>query len=1161
MSVPTANIPKFGSFRPKLSTPAPEPEKAKNESKTDSKHRHRKKDEKEFERRHHKRQRSRSRDRRSTNLEEEPTDATPNLSSPDFFIVDRKGDVKNLVYGSVHRYSVPPFYRYGSGYVLGASANVKIDRSQGEDKGVVLSNWRIPRSREKYIFSKVERERPRLLKIRPEVLAETSGNMDLDFVPLQGLRGKKPKRSPGAESSDNEEKIDYRSIYGKTKESGQPADEDLQYATETDSSGSDAGRVIKLDSSIRQKNVELSRKVEKVPQDIMAWLALIDHQDVLIQAGDERHRVTSAEIKSTAEIKIHMFEKALEQTRSLEDREWLLLGLMAEGTKIWEVKVQSDRWEEISQDNIDSLLLWTSYLNFKQSTFTTFRYEDVREVYLNRIRLLQGSIESATGDSCIALHQQLLYVMLRLTLFIREAGYSELAVAIWQGLLEMNFNAPSEPLAKSALMDSFKDFWESEVSRIGEAGSLGWKHFAANSSDFDVPDTLTDEVNDSLSNTDIFRTWSAAERIRMKCSRTPARTMDEVVEDDPYRVILFSDIEDFLIKLPSSSEALHGCCVEAFILFCRLPPLATTESEFTWKCANDSFIRNELLEWSSSWVKDEYLSSSRNDAPDVPKASILHNPFPKCVSTPDLLFGNTLAGNDYFGTPSSQESLFSSRYSGDNGPVSMLWIRNTLSQLVQVHFTEDLGEYYLALEYHHSPSSIKKVAKGLLKQRPSSLRLYNAYAMIEWARGNKDIANGVFTAALNMSSSGAMNKMNIEEKPPNDAILLWRNWAWLHLEATDNTSAVQTLLSIVDGKPDPPISLSPTALLRVRQHLSSTRDFLCLVGDFGRAVLYTECLALLTYLTSPPTSEPQSPTQGSILPTLDIYTTFNRTLLSRTHSSSQANAKINLHILTLHQSLTRLLTHHIALGPYRPSLLTTTIISLLSAFPSPTYPTPTPPSPTHTSTPLLHLLTTLQIPGLNNLTSPLYTLLQTTLLTPPHDTLSTRLFSIQYEIQYGTTHSVTAAFEKALTSERGGKSSPGLWKLYLLFSIFGLGSNDNRNEKQVSEGLSSLRDKDKDKAKAKAKAKANSKVKDIWFRALRACPWSKELYVLGMEELGDGESGVTYEELRGTWRVMGEKECRVHVDLEDAFEEIGELQLELAARGGGRLEQKRVAYK
>ena len=87
----------------------------------------------------------------------------------------------------------------------------------------------------------------------------------------------------------------------------------------------------------------------------------------------------------------------------------------------------------------------------------------------------------------------------------------------------------------------------------------------------------------------------------------------------------------------------------------------------------------------------------------------------------------------------------------------------------------------------------------------------------------------------------------------------------------------------------------------------------------------------------------------------------------------------------------------------------------------------------------------------------------------------------------------------------------------------------------------------------------------MWYRALRACPWVKELYISGFEMLGGvgkdekgvekrrsanrkNEQGaknngkdemVDYEELKGTWKVMGEKELRVHVDLEDIFEDRG----------------------
>lgn len=487
-----SNVPKFASFKPKLAPPIIEPEEAKGKPRTETKHRSRGHDENTGKRRHHGKHRFESRERPHPSTETVEDLATSRVStlpnSAELFVVDRKGDVKNLVYGSVHRWIVPPFHRYGAGYVLGASLDVKIDRTHMDDTGIVLSDLRNSNfsAREKYVFSRIEKEKPRLLKIRPEAVVDDSVASESDFISLQARRGKKRKRGEDDVTSSDEEQRDYRSIHSKKKDNGQPVDGDLQFATESESSDSDAGRIIKEDASLRQKNVELSRQVETRPLDIDAWLALIDHQDLLLKAGDDRRRITTAEIKSTAEIKIHMYEKALENSRSLETREKLLLGLMTEGAKIWDLKTQTDRWERISKENIDSLFLWTSYLNFKQSNFSTFRYDEVKEVFLKRIKLLRGSIVTAADGASAVLYEQLLYVVLRLTLFVRESGYAELAISIWQGLFEMNFNAPKHQLAKLVSMDSFKDFWESEVARIGEEGSLGWSHFAANSNNIEV---------------------------------------------------------------------------------------------------------------------------------------------------------------------------------------------------------------------------------------------------------------------------------------------------------------------------------------------------------------------------------------------------------------------------------------------------------------------------------------------------------------------------------------------------------------------------------------------------------------------------------------------------------------------------------------------------
>jgi hypothetical protein len=705
----------------------------------------------------------------------------------------------------------------------GAPSNLKIDRNYNDDKGIVLHDWRDFKSahREKYVFSRVERERPRLLKIRPEVVARNTEDLSANFVSLDPGRSKKRKRTGTDSSGSDNDNIHYRSIHGKSKAKSQPTDEALQYATESESSGSEAGVKLDSDTSERQKNVELSRRIEQHPHDIDAWLALIKHQDALLRGQDDRRRITNAEMRSTADIKIHMYEKALEKATTLKDRERLLLGLMAEGSKIWETKAQSDRWEQISKDNIDSLMLWKNFLDFKQGTFSTFRYEEIRDICIKRIKLLSGVASTAGSDTINPIYQQLLYVLLRLTTFMRESGYSELAVAIWQGLLEVNFCAPKQASSKEDSVRLFSDFWESEIPRIGDDDARGWRHFTEIQ---DVPeaDALVAEVENTLDDRYLFKSWAINERLRCKYSFLPARTMDNVVEDDPFRVILFPDIEEFLIILPLNVEELFKALLDTFLLFCRSPPMGVLDEGTTQSYFTDAFIRNELLECTSAWTSDAYAKKTVVESGDFDVSAALDIPLSNYQSSPSTMFAAKFWFKDI--------GVWRDRYAGKYGPVSYKWVRNALKHLIQAEFREDLAEYYLAFEWRNEPETIKKVSKSLLKQNPSSLGLYNAYAMIESARGNKDVANGVFSAALNMSTS-------MSENDRRGSILLWRSWIWACLEELDNSSALQHLLCIVDGAVNTSAKVSPTALLKTKQHLLSSQDYLLSAGDTRHATM------------------------------------------------------------------------------------------------------------------------------------------------------------------------------------------------------------------------------------------------------------------------------------------------------------------------------------
>lgn len=125
------------------------------------------------------------------------------------------------------------------------------------------------------------------------------------------------------------------------------------------------------------------------------------------------------------------------------------------------------------------------------------------------------------------------------------------------------------------------------------------------------------------------------------------------------------------------------------------------------------------------------------------------------------------------------------------------------------------------------------------------------------------------------------------------------------------------------------------------------------------------------------------------------------------------------------------------------------------------------------------------------------TLLHENVLSPPHDSFSSRLFAIQHEIQRGNINTTQAAFEHALTGD-ACKSSTTLWILYIRFCSL--------------------------------HRELRAKVKDILFRGLRHCPWSKDVMMEGFVTLN---TEMESSELKAVFNTMTSKGLRVHVDLEE----------------------------
>jgi len=950
---PWAAAPKFSSFKPgaaegvEAARPErkreprseehlerrPTPHRHRSSSRSRSRERHHRIENKErsyrsHERRHHHRHhRSRSRSREKAQLVRRQKSPSPLVPTPlaesglPYFVLDRKGDVQNLTYGRLHRYDVPPFHRIGAGSVIGVNRRFRIERGQVEDDGIILADRRETSilKREKYVFARNEKKGARLLKIRPEESIKDDAASNADYVSLRTSRKRKRGGSTSS-SSGEEERTHYRSIEGKAKVGKKPDDEALEYATESDLSDSELGRTIRFDEAIRLRSIELSRNVDKNPQDIDAWLALIDHQDALLGLSDHgRRKITTAEIQSTAEIKLDMYQKALKMAGStLANRERLLLGLMAEGSKVWSPKEQQQRWEQISQDDLNSILLWKQYLDFRQSDFISFKYEEVRDLFQKRIRLLTEAINSAKGSEqeSRGLYEQLIYTVLRAALYMRETGYTEISVAIWQVAFEFNMRGPAELEPGKSRLELFQEFWESEVPRIGEENARGWTFFISNQ-DTGMMESKPDEETPSsyLDNPDIMMGWALAEEHRSRLSHWPARTMDDTVEDDPYRVIMWSDIEGFMVDIVGKpfSSALCRLLIDAFLLFCRLPPVYQATVSRQWSL--ESFIHNNILDMTSECIEKQFLSLG-DDNTGVIQGS-LKQIDDKASHEQDTRHHSFQASSENFVI--SVDTLFPSStwfrslrswvdtYGEEPlaGPVAISFVRETLKTLTEAVASDEFAEFYLAWMYVNQPQDIKKTAKSIIKQRPTSLRLYNAYALIEWRSGKKDSAFNIFNAALSMQSSLPGNE---REK----SIMLWRVRLWCLLDDGNNTEALKCLLAIPNADASAIATIdapSPAAHMRAKQHLAANRDYHLSSNNIELACLHAECLALLSYLSN----SPALPTgQGDISAALSTLDSFSSSLTPYSY-------QLSTHHELLHQSSARLLHHHIRHG-YVPSL-------------------------------------------------------------------------------------------------------------------------------------------------------------------------------------------------------------------------------------------------
>lgn len=1045
-------------------------------------------------------------------------DNQPDVDEHDLFVIDRRGDRHNITYGATHRYAVPNFRRAGDGRVIGISTRYSIDREHRETDTLVLRTREQAfadgaRSKSTRLMSKSFTEPTQLFRLKPDGTSGAGLEYMQDFIQFDSTT----QHNPYDDNDSTDERHAYRSIHGKAK------DEDLipgELEALPDSKTLEQDIQVDIDANRKARNAELSRAVESHPTDVAAWLRLIDHQDTLISgANDESRSFTYAERQGLAEVKLSLYEKALKKVGESPHRDRLLLGRLYEGAKSWDRETLLAEWKAALKKNPAFISLWVKYLDFRQTDFHDFAFEQCNAIFIDCLGL---NASSAAGPYKM---QVQCYLFLRLTLFLRESGYIELSVGLWQAVLEFTCFRPSsfaESNNKESALSSFADFWESEVARIGEPGAAGWRNTAS----FDV-DPTTHAYEIEVESADILTSWANAERERLLDCQMPARSIDDFKSgmDDAYTVVLFSDLQNILPLFWEMNNL--DDLIDSFLYFCHLPHLTVPQNASTTRLwGGDNFVRNEIMDNAqndlSSWISFQG---------DNPQASKLPFSFPvsNFLHTTDTMFA---APGEWFS--SLQE--WARNATSKSSVINPSWVRQTLRSLAEILPTDnELAECALAVDFACDRDAAKKFAKRLLKTRSSNLRLYNCFALMQSRVGAQSIADHVWSTALTMSK-------DFDEYDKIDCGILWNSWMWENLQQGEFVRTSYVLHAMLSQNIDlssfsaasDPVKFNATSMLRVQSLLSESQERALAYRKPQVYTSYTDCLALLLYTV-----------EGSFEASLNIYA--SATLKLRNLPVQEEDMKAFTAEL-LHQSRARLIYFHVERkGNFKPIQIHNLLKESISIFPHNTlflslFMWNESRFPIFDRIRDIHDLTKSTDPDSRYRLDGDFGLRGIAQSTP----ISTHLFSIYNELcrpvfTGSTAHSTRAAFEKAigehsaLASIRPGdkdthysfdagsaRSNLAVWKLYIFFELY----------------------QTRDIHAAKA----------VFYRAIRACPWSKELIMLAFEHLREDlvqgrprllgrkqtmATGFNFDELCQLYILLVDKQLRVHLNIQnDIFDAL-----------------------
>ncbi|KAI9487708.1 MAG: NRDE-2, necessary for RNA interference-domain-containing protein [Benjaminiella poitrasii] len=975
---------------------------------------------------------------------------TGTLNTGITFVIDRKGDPDIVRYGGNHAYSVPTFKRSGGGKIIGLAPNLRIDGLSAKPGRIdVIDVWSRKKSSRytdsDYAWKEFDKDLKRI-RILPEKDTSDPFALHVGLIKLSEEHPEPIQTNEDYVSSG----VDYRSIEGnKVKR----RDEEINQSKEQEEGES-------FNEYIRQRTIEFNRQLDKEPKNIELWLRFIRFQDEAAKGLDPS--APKSNKSSLNEIKLSIFEKALEHNPMNEE---LLLAYLTCGAETWETLKLLREWDTVLKEQPDSIRLWSEYINLRQTNFASFSYTQCVQVFVDALSVLGRQLENCTDDDPRRedIESLMVYILLRACLCIKQSGYQERAFAIIQAIVEFNLFHPQifNMMNSNTKLNSFADFWDSEVLRFGEEGAQGWhEYYRAIQNNEQVPEPefntskKREEDEDEIVNLD---DWIASEFNKDETERLPLRMTqaeDESVDEDPYRIILSDDVKPFLFTI--TTIGARQSLIYSLFVFLGLPytpPDVGTNTHFY----TDIFSHNEL-DLTHFWpVKDntpKHLVWYVAGVPMTPEEATnesgpyyIPNSYP--VRVPELFakYGSWFkcSGKEFI-----------------HYQVDEKIYRTIFQQLLAVEKSEHIMICYLAFESSCGQKLGRQLAKSLLKEQRTSLVLWDAYAQMEKSHDRINEARKVYLTALSMYQTFPKHE---QESMP----LLFYMFAKLELENDKPNEALKILVSMSATESynsKAPLPTTPS-ILRAREYFAQKLAQLSTLSESDverqAALNMTGCAALFEYLAS------------GLDSACVIYEHAFDYIKAR-----QAERGYASEILWIEYAA--LLYHHFTTEKsYKPSILRHAMERALSLFPNNT----------------IFLAFYIWNESKTKIFNRVQQLLNDEL--KKNSNVILWLSAIYNELhKYKPYHadSVRDFFERSILDTRT-RSSIILWKCYIQFEL-----SQNNLERARS----------------------------LFYRSVKECPWSKELYILGIKSFG---KTMNEKELNDLVSLMMEKEIRLRTPIEE----------------------------